>query len=152
MAKSTRNKVGLQFDGLEQMIKDLEAVQGNLKAVTEEALIESKKHVNEELKRVTVKENYPAKGKYSRKTNNTASSIDTDMTVQWEGMTASIKIGYDMKVSGLASIFLLYGTPRHKPPMKAVRKMYNAIYGVKMRKEVGEIQRKVFENAIKKGR
>lgn len=152
MARASKNKIGLQFDGVEQMIKDLEAVQGNLKAVTEEALIESKKHVNEELKRVTVKENYPAGGKYSRKTNNTASSIDTDMTVQWEGMTASIKVGYDMKVSGLASIFLLYGTPRHKPPMKAVKKMYNAIFGAKMRKEVGEIQRKVFENAIKKGR
>ena len=149
---SSKNKIGLKFDGIEQMIKDLEAVQGDLKATTEQALIESKKHVNEELKRVTIKENYPAKGKYSRKTKNTASSIDNDMTVTWEGTTASIKVGYDMKISGLASIFLLYGTPRHKPPMKAVRKMYNAIYGAKMKKEIGEIQRQVFENAIKKGR
>ena len=149
---SSKNKIGLKFDGIEQMIKDLEAVQGDLKATTEQALIESKKHVNEELKRVTIKENYPAKGKYSRKTKNTASSIDNDMTVTWEGTTASIKVGYDMKISGLASIFLLYGTPRHKPPMKAVRKMYNAIYGAKMKKEIGEMQRQVFENAIKKGR
>lgn len=147
-----KNKIGLKFDGIEQMIKDLEAVKGDIKATTEQALIESKKHVNEELKRVTIKENYPAKGKYSRKNKNTASSIDTDMTVTWEGTMASIKVGYDMKISGLASIFLLYGTPRHKPPMKAVRKMYNAIYGAKMKREIGEIQRKVFENAIKRGR
>ena len=145
---STKNKIGLKFEGLEEMIANLEKVQGDLKATTEKALKASKQRVNEELKKVTIPANYPAHGKYS--TGKTAQSIDTDMSVTWEGTTASIKVGYDMQISGMTSIFLMYGTPRHKPPMKAVRKMYNAIYGAKMRKEVAEIQREVFAKVIKR--
>lgn len=145
---STKNKIGLKFEGLEEMIANLEKVQGDLKSTTEKALKASKQRVNEELRKVTVPANYPAHGKYS--TGKTAQSIDTDMSVTWEGTTASIKVGYDMQISGMTSIFLMYGTPRHKPPMKAVRKMYNAIYGAKMKKEVAEIQREVFAKVIKR--
>ena len=145
---SSKNKIGLKFDGLEEMIANLEKVQGDLKATTEKALKASKQRVNEELRKVTAPANYPAHGKYS--TGKTAQSIDTDMSVTWEGTTASIKVGYDMQISGMTSIFLMYGTPRHKPPMKAVRKMYNAIYGAKMKKEVAEIQREVFVKVIKR--
>ena len=145
---STKNKIGLKFEGLEEMIANLEKVQGDLKATTEKALKASKQRVNEELRKVTIPANYPAHGKYS--TGKTAQSIDNDMSVTWEGTTASIKVGYDMQISGMTSIFLMYGTPRHKPPMKAVRKMYNAIYGAKMRKEVAKIQREVFAKVIKR--
>lgn len=145
---STKNKIGLKFEGLEEMIANLEKVQGDLKSTTEKALKASKQRVNEELRKVTIPANYPAYGKYS--TGKTAQSIDTDMSVTWEGTTASIKVGYDMQISGMTSIFLMYGTPRHKPPMKAVRKMYNAIYGAKMKKEVAEIQREVFAKVIKR--
>ena len=145
---STKNKIGLKFEGLEEMIANLEKVQGDLKATTEKALKASKQRVNEELRKVTVPANYPAHGKYS--TGKTAQSIDNDMSVTWEGTTASIKVGYDMQISGMTSIFLMYGTPRHKPPMKAVRKMYNAIYGSKMKKETAEIQREVFAKVIKR--
>lgn len=145
---STKNKIGLKFDGLEEMIANLEKVQGDLKTTTEKALKASKQRVNEELRKVTIPANYPAHGKYS--TGKTAQSIDNDMSVTWEGTTASIKVGYDMQISGMTSIFLMYGTPRHKPPMKAVRKMYNAIYGAKMKKEVAEIQREVFVKVIKR--
>lgn len=145
---SSKNKIGLKFEGLEEMIASLEKVQGDLKATTEKALKASKQRVNEELRKVTIPANYPAHGKYS--TGKTAQSIDNDMSVTWEGTTASIKVGYDMQISGMTSIFLMYGTPRHKPPMKAVRKMYNTIYGSKMKKEVAEIQREVFVKVIKR--
>lgn len=144
---SAKNKIGLKFDGLEEMIANLEKIQGDLKSTTEKALKASKERVNAELRQVTIPANYPAHGKYS--TGKTAQSIDTDMSVSWEGTTASIKIGYDMQISGMTSIFLMYGTPRHKPPMKAVRKMYNAIYGSKMKKEIAEIQREVFAAEIR---
>lgn len=145
---STKNKIGLKFDGLEEMIVKLESIEGDLKSTTEKALKASKQRVNEELRKVTIPTNFPAHGKYS--TGKTAQSIDTDMSVTWEGTTASIKVGYDMQISGMTSIFLMYGTPRHKPPMKAVRKMYNAIYGARMKKEVAEIQREVFVKVIKR--
>lgn len=141
---STKNKIGLKFDGLEEMIANLEKVEGDLKATTEKALKASKEHVNEQLRAVTIPANYPAHGKYSK--GKTAQSIDTDMSVTWDGTTASIKIGYDMQVSGMTTIFLMYGTPK----MKKVTKMYNAIYGSKMKKEIGEIQREVFAAEIKR--
>lgn len=145
---ATKNKITLNFDGLEEMIKQLDAVEGDLRTVTEKALIASKEHVTEELRRVTVPANFPAGGKYS--TGRTASSIDESKSVLWEGTTASIPVGFDLNISGLTSIFLLRGTPKHKPPMKQVRPMYNAIYGSKIKKEVQDIQRQVFADEIKK--
>ena len=145
---SSKNKIGLKFEGFEEMIARLESLEGDLKATTEKALIESKKHVNEELHRVTVPANFPAHGKYS--SGRTAKSIDESMIVTWVGTTAEIHVGYDLTVSGMTSFFLMYGTPRHKPPMRAVKQMYNAIYGSKMKKEVGEIQREVFAAEIQR--
>lgn len=145
---ATKNKITLNFDGLEEMIKQLDAVEGDLRIVTEKALIASKERVTEELRRVTVPANFPAGGKYS--TSRTASSIDESKSVSWEGTTASIPVGFDLNISGLTSIFLIRGTPHHKPPMKQVRPMYNAIYGAKIKKEVQEIQRRVFADEIKK--
>jgi hypothetical protein len=145
---STKNKIGLKFEGLEEMISKLESLEGDLKTTTEKALIASKQHVVEELRKVTVPANYPAGGKYS--TGRTQQSIDTDMTVNWNGTTAEISVGYNMEISGMTSIFLMYGTPRHKPPMKAVRKMYNAIYGSKMKKEIAEIQREAFAAEVQR--
>lgn len=141
-----KNKIGLQFDGLEQMIKQLDAVEGDLKATTEKALIASKQLVNAELKRVTVPANYPAQGKYSRKTHNTADSIDEDMTVSWTGTVGEIPVGYDTKIAGLAPIFLIRGTPYHDP----VPPIVNALFGSKIKKQIKEIQRQVFADEIKK--
>ena len=103
-----QNKIGLKFQGLEEMIAKLEEVEGDLKTTTEKALQESKKIVIEELRRVTVPENFPAQGKYS--TGRTRESIDEDMSVTWDGTVGSIKIGYDMNISGMTSIFLMRGT------------------------------------------
>jgi hypothetical protein len=141
---STKNKIGLKFEGLEEMIAKLESLEGDLKATTEKALIASKQHVVEELCKVTIPANYPAGGKYA--TGRTQQSIDTDMTVNWNGTTAEISIGYDMKISGMTTIFLMYGTPK----MTKVSKMYNAVYGSKMKKEVGEIQRAVFAAEVQR--
>lgn len=139
-----QNKIGLKFDGFEQMIAKLESLEGDLKATTEKALKASKEHVNAELRKVTIPANFPAGGKYS--TGRTARSIDEDMSVNWSGTTASIKIGYDMNVSGMTSIFLIRGTPK----MKKSQKMYNAIYGKAVQKEIGEIQRQVFAAEVQR--
>ena len=141
---ATKNKITLNFDGLEEMIKQLDAVEGDLRIVTEKALIASKERVTEELRRVTVPANFPAGGKYS--TGRTASSIDESKSVSWEGTTASIPVGFDLNISGLTSIFLIRGTPT----MEKSRPIFNAIYGSKIKKEVQEIQRQVFADEIKK--
>lgn len=138
-----RNKIGLQFDGWEDYIAKLDELGGTdlMKKGVEKALVESKKHVTPKIEQAMNK--LPAGGRYS--TGDTKKSIDTTTTVEWEGMTASIKVGFDFSESGLKSIFLMYGTPRMKP----VQGLESAIYGSKTKKEVAEIQEKVLWDIIK---
>ena len=139
-----RNRIGLQFNGWEEYIAKLDELGGTqlMKKGVEEALIESKKHVNPLIEQAMTK--LPAGGKYS--TGDTKKSIDKDNKVDWSGMTGEIKVGFDFSKSGTTSIFLMYGTPRMKP----VSGLKSAIYGAKTQKEVAEIQEKVLSDVIKK--
>ena len=114
-----RNKIGLQVKGLDEYMAKLDEL-GDSKAMTQ----------------------LPAGGRYS--TGNTKESIDESMTVDWEGMTASIKVGFDFKKSGMTSIFLMYGTPKHDP----VAGLYAAIYGAKTQREIGAIQAEALQKVI----
>ena len=142
-----RKKIGLQFNGWEEYLAKLDELGGTqvMKKGVEEALIESKKHVNPLIDKAMVLSNLPAKGKYSDE-EDTRKSIDDDMSVEWEGMTGSIKVGFDFSKSGMKSIFLMYGTPKQDP----VSGLESAIYGAKTKKEIAEIQEKVLSNHIKK--
>lgn len=139
-----RNKIGLQFSGWEDYVAKLDKLGGTqvMKKGVEEALIESKKHVNPLIEQSMAK--LPAGGRYS--TGNTKQSIDDEMSVEWEGMTGTIKVGFDFSKSGVTSIFLMYGTPRMQP----VSGLKNAIYGAKTKKEIAEIQERVMSNVIKR--
>ena len=144
-----RKKIGLQFNGWEDYLAKLDELGGSqvMKKGVEEALIESKKHVNPLIEKAMGK--LPAGGKYS--TGDTKESIDDEMKVEWEGMTGSIKIGFDFSKSGLKSIFLMQGTKVNGTPrMKPVAGLKSAIYGSKTQKEIAEIQEKVLSNHIKK--
>lgn len=138
-----RNRIGLEID-LESMINSLEKVGANVKDAIEEVEKSSKKVVTDALVRDTVKANFPAKGKYS--TGQIAKSIDKDYNVKWQGYTAEIKVGYDFKKSGIESIVLMYGTPR----MKKAQKLYNDIYGSKVRKEIAEIQQETLNTILER--
>ena len=147
-----RNRIGLQFDGWEDYIAKLDNLGGTqtMKKGVEEALIESKKHVNPLIDKAMVKSNLPAHGDYSVD-EGTRKSIDDDMSVEWEGMTGSIKVGFDFSKSGMKSIFLMYGTEVNGTPRQdPVTGLKSAIYGSKTQKEIAEIQEKVLINHIKK--
>ena len=137
-----RNKIGLKFTGFAEMIEKLDKLQGDISKTTEQALIASKEAANVQIKAATNKANFPAKGKYS--TGDVYNSIDTDMSVTWQGTVASIKIGYDFKKSGPVSIFLMYGTPRQAK----VQAMFDAIYGKAITTEIRKIQKEIFAQAI----
>ena len=142
-----RKKIGLNFEGWEDYMAKLDQLGGTqvLKKGVEKALIESKKHVNPLIDKAMVLSNLPAHGDYSVD-EGTRKSIDDDMSVEWEGMTGSIKVGFDFSKSGMKSIFLMYGTPKQDP----VSGLESAIYGTKTHKEIAEIQEKVLSNHIKK--
>lgn len=143
-----RRKIGLQVAGFEEYMAKLDQIGGSaaMKKGVEQALKASKELVNPKLEAAMATPNLPAHGKYS--TGRTKESIDRDNTVTWEGMRATIDVGFDLEKSGMTSIFLMYGTPKHKPPMKAVKGLKQAIYGKKAQTEIGEVQAEVLNKVI----
>lgn len=138
-----RNRIGLQVEGFEEYMAKLDEVGGTaaMRRGVEEALKESKKYVNPLIEQAMTK--LPAGGRYS--TGDTKRSLDKDMSVEWQGATASIKVGFDFSESGLKSIFLMYGTPRMKP----VTGLKAAVYGAKTKKEIAAIQGAALDKVIK---
>jgi hypothetical protein len=141
-----RNKIGLQVKGFEEYMSKLDELGGStaMKRGVESALKSSKQYVNPQINTAMATSNLPAKGKYS--SGGTKESIDTDMTVEWEGATASIKVGFDFKKSGLKSIVLMYGTPKMQP----VAGLKNAIYSAKTEREIAKIQAEALDKVIER--
>ena len=137
-----RNRIGLQVKGFEEYMARLDVLGGSkaMRRGVEEALKESKLYINPLIEKAMG--NLPASGRYS--TGRTKESIDTDMSVEWEGMTANIKVGFDFKESGTTSIFLMYGTPK-MPPVNGLKA---AIYGSKTQKEIATIQAETLDKII----
>lgn len=145
-----KNRVTIQID-MEDMVKNLEKAGADVRESIGAMLRESKKLVTDALVRDTVKENYPAQGKYSREKGGLAESIDRDESVVWDGYTAEIKVGYDFSKSGMESIMLMYGTKKNGTPRtKKAAKLYDDIYGSKIRKQIAEIQQKKLDEILEK--
>lgn len=130
-----KNKIGLKFEGLEEMIEQLERAEIDIKPTVEAALKASKQAITPGIQQQIAKHHL---------TGDTEASLDKSMKVEWEGTRASIDVGFDIKNGGLPSIFLMYGTPR----MKKDTKLYNSIYGSKVKKEVARVQEEVFQKRI----
>ncbi len=118
-------------------MEKLDGLAGDLKGVTEEALKESERLITPKLHDDM---------KRHKRTGRTENSIDDNAKVNWEGTQGTIKIGFNLAEGGLASIFLMYGTPRTGKDQK----LYNDIYGSKTRKEIAKKQEEIFFRAIKK--
>lgn len=131
-----RNRVRLQFGGFKEYAEKIDRLNGDLKSIMTEALIESKKLVNPEIKKRMEKH---------RRTGTTEGSIDESLKVDWVGNVGEIKIGFEFD-EGLPSVFLMYGTPR----MKKDTKLYNSIYGSETRKKILELQKEIFEREIER--
>lgn len=138
-----RNRISLQGDMFKEYMAKLDKLGGGnaMKKGTDKALKVSKEYVNPLIEKAMTK--LPAGGKYS--TGNTKESIDKSMNVEWTGFIGGIKVGFDLKQSGLKSIFLMYGTPKMKP----VSGLKNAIYGTKTQKEIARIQEDELNKVIK---
>lgn len=129
-----KNKIGLSFEGLEEMAMKFDELGGDLKSVTTECLEKSHSHVTEKLHKDMKRHN---------RTGRTDKSIVDKAKVEWNGNTGSVDIGFDIHNGGLASIFLMHGTPR----MKKDSRLYADVYGSKTRKEVQELQEEIFKKA-----
>lgn len=129
--------------GIQQHLDQVREMGLNVNQASKEALIESKKYVNSNLYKHCVKPNYPRGGTYSNGTLR--DSIDNDMRVEFNKGMASIKVGFDFKISGLESVFLMYGTAR-QDKKDVVPELYDDIYNDAY--EIRYIQHKVLDKYV----
>lgn len=132
-----KNKFGIQFEGFTELMEQYDKLNGDLKGLTEKCLTEAHDMVTPKL--------HAAMNRHHR-TGRTESSIFDRSEIEWDGNTASIYIGFDLKNDGLQSIFLMYGTPR----VKKDTKLYGAIYGSAIQKQIAERQSEIIKDAIAK--
>lgn len=130
-------KASIEFDGFNEVVARLHELEGNVKEVTEDALRKTKRYVHNNLEAAMQKHN---------RTFETVHSLDDQTKVEWVGSAAAIDVGFHVREGGLASIFLMYGTPR----MKKDPKLYNALYGKKTRDEIKKMQEGIFYKEIRR--
>ena len=130
-----RKRLSLDFEGMDEIIKQYEDMGGDLKTATEAALKATHGIVTPKLQ---------AAIEPHRQSGDTEASLGRKPEIEWDGTKAAVPVGFKIRDGGLASIFLMYGTPRMKPDTK----LYNAIYGAATLREVSEKQAEVFYKRI----
>lgn len=130
-------KTRIEFEGFEDVVARITKLGGNVREVTEKALKETNKLVTEKARKV-IHEHYL--------TGITEQSLSRDSSVEWKGLLANINTGFSIKNGGIASIMLMYGTPR----MKKDQRLYNAFFSKKTRDEIMKIQEEIFYDEIRR--
>jgi len=130
-------KMKIEFDGFDQVVARINKLEGDVKKTSEKALKASRDYITPNIKKEMSKH---------KRTGKTASSIAENESVKWEGSKASIYVGFKIKEGGIASIFLMYGTPK----MKKDQKLYNAIYGASTLRKIKNIQENIFYDEIRR--
>ena len=152
-----RKKWGINFDGFTELSEKYVKLGGDLKKVADDCLSFIPERINPELKTAISKH---------KRTGKTAQSLANDQKPEWTGDTAKIKVGFKISEGGLPSVFLMYGTARHtpvnkygtpkragakdNPGIKQDKKLYNAIYGASVQREISAEQEKIYNKAISK--
>lgn len=131
-----RNTLKLDTSGFEEMLKKLDSLGGNVKKAVEDALIQSAETIKEDTIAASEAANLPASGKYS--SGSTRESIVSDSQITWEGMIASVPVGFDFSKPG-AGGFLITGTPRMQPD-RALNRMYKQKrYMKQIQEDMGDV-------------
>lgn len=138
-----RNMLRLDTSALEEYIDKLESVNGNLEKVVEKALLKAGEQVTQDTLDAIQPQNLPHGGKYSN--GDTEKSIEKNPTVQKEGTTLSIGVGFDFGKKS-AGGFLITGTPKMRP----VTQLQRIYKGKRYMNSVGQQMIEIFEQEIDK--
>lgn len=128
----------VDFEGMNEAIKRLEDLGGDMNKAAEKALQKTYDYVTPNVKKEL--------SKYSVRSGDMVASFRKNEKVEWIGFIAQIKAGFDYDISSHALYQMITGTPYMKPN----KKLYNALYGAKTKKEIEKIQKEVFVHEISK--
>ena len=131
------NKTRIEFEGFEEVVARLTELGADVPKITEKALKETHKHITQQAEKAISPHHL---------TGETEDSLVRQANVEWLGTLASVETGFSIRKGGLASIFLMYGTPR----MNKDQKLYNAFFGSKTKNDVMKIQEDIFYEEIRR--
>lgn len=150
---SSKNKITLSFPGMKETLERFEKMNGAVGPAATEALQDSYNYVTAHLSDQI---------EQHHRTGRTAESLLKNEKVQIDGTTYFINVGFDVSNGGLASIFLMCGTPKHAitryhgkkkstwnhPGMDADQVLYDLVFGPATKQEIAKIQKKTFERRM----
>ena len=136
-------RIKIDFDGFDEMLKQFEQMEKDLKPAVEKALEASFDVVTPGIKSVIPSH---------RVSGATEESLIKTPQVEWSGNVGEVKVGFDLG-DEIASQFLIYGAkasatgvPYRAPDMR----LWNAVHGSAVTKKVAEVQKEVFERELMK--
>lgn len=138
-------KMKIIFDGFSDLAEAIDRAGGDLKEAVDEALTETQSIVQESTTSASMIYSHKGGGKKGYATGAMFSSILTSAQITWKGSVAEVGVGFDLTTNGgYHSIFVMYGTPK----MAKDAKVYNAIKGTKVRKQIAEKQEEIMEKHL----
>ena len=135
-------RMSITFDGFADLAEQIDRVGNDLHTAVDEALKETQGIVSTELSAGALP--YRNKGLKGYATGKMYSAIQRDNKIEWAGSIATVGTGFSYeqnKAGFIHSIFVMYGTPR----MSKDTKVYNAIKGTKVKKEIYEKQQEIMQ-------
>lgn len=141
-----KNKFSVDFSGFEQYQRKLEQLAGGeaVKNTLNTALKETQSIIAGKVDAAMSSHN---------DTGRLQKTIIKSDPPEWTAGVGSVNVGFDITAGGsydgLPSIFLMYGTQLYgQPHIKPDKNLYNAVYGAATKRQVQDVQKKAFENAI----
>lgn len=133
-------RMTLQFDGLKDLSRRIDEIEGSIKPTASEALTKVQEYVQGQTRQAAARY-APGGTQYS--TGRMQGAIKPNDGPKWSGDVASVGVGFIISQpggGGMHSIWRMYGTPRAAKDTK----LYNAIRGARTQKQVTEIMQKTF--------
>lgn len=136
MAKKSR--FAFDFSEVVELMQTIGEIGGNIKEAAEDTLNETADFITQGLEATWPGHN---------RTGATGSTLDSAPRVTWKNeWTAEVNIGFHMNAGGWPSIFIMWGTPKHRADIA----LQNAAFGLKTTLQVREMQYQSLQRYIDK--
>lgn len=136
-------RMSITFDGFKDLAYQIDKCSDNLETAVEDALLQTQAWIQNNLRVQAAP--YAGKGVKGYATGHMYQTIIEDGKVDKTGTVYEVRVGFDLGADdGFHSIFVMYGTPR----MAKDQKIYDAIRGTKVKKEIAELQEQVMRKYL----
>ena len=144
-------KMSILFDGFDDLAYAVSTCLGDevLHKAVDEALVDTQKAVKNQLEPAAAVYAKKGGGRKGYATGKMSDSMITDTRITWSGSIAEVNTGFSTnggktRLGFMHSLFVMYGTPR----MSKDPKIFNAIKGSKVKKDIAKVQQEAMGKYI----